>query len=151
MKCRMKAAVETVNEHYRVIIEKDFNGIIGKYVPSPDTYVVLEGPRLTTRGFDKISKGWGDFCMSPIQLLSIDWIEGPFAEETAQMAWVSGIIKLSIQISERVFENTFRASFVLIHQNGNWKIQHEHVSVVHPDPYGIGDWSKLNTPSSTAS
>ena len=48
-------------------------------------------------------------------------------------------------------ENIFRASFVLNKAGEEWKIKHEHVSVVHPDPYGVGDWSKLTTPSSTAS
>ena len=72
------AAIDTVNEHYRVIIEKDIAGILHKYVPSEDTYVILEGPRLTTKGFEKISKGWKDFCLSPIQLKTIQWTEGPF-------------------------------------------------------------------------
>lgn len=147
----MQSAIDTVNEHYRVIIEKDISGILDKYVPSEDTYVVLEGPRLTTKGFEKISKGWKDFCLSPIQLKSISWTEGPFAEESERMAWVSGIIHLSIQISDHTFENIFRASFVLNKIADGWKIKHEHVSVVHPDPYGIGDWSTLTTPSSSAS
>jgi ketosteroid isomerase-like protein len=67
------------------------------------------------------------------------------------MAWVSGIIHLSVQINDHNFENVFRASFVLTKAGDEWKIKHEHVSVVHPDPYGVGDWSKLTTPSSTAS
>ena len=147
----MPAAIDTVNEHYRVIIEKDIAGILHKYVPSEDTYVILEGPRLTTKGFEKISKGWKDFCLSPIQLKTIQWTEGPFAEASDSMAWVSGIIHLSVQINDHIFENVFRASFVLTKAGDEWKIKHEHVSVVHPDPYGIGDWSKLTTPSSTAS
>jgi len=147
----MHSAIDTVNEHYRVIIEKNISGILDKYVPSEDTYVVLEGPRLTTRGFEKISKGWKDFCLSPIQLKTIEWTEGPFAEESDKMAWVSGIIQLTIEISDQTFENIFRASFVLNKIDNQWKIKHEHVSVVHPDPYGIGDWSALNTPSSATS
>jgi ketosteroid isomerase-like protein len=147
----MQSAIAIVNEHYQVIIEKDLKGILAKYVADEDTYVVLEGPRLTSKGYTKISKGWGDFCMSPIQLISIDWTEGPFAEETAEMAWVSGIIRLQVQISDRTFDNIFRASFVLVRKEHQWQIHHEHVSVVHPDPYGIGDWLKQTTPSPEAS
>ena len=141
-------AVKTINEHYQVIIKKDIDGICSKYVLSEETYVVLEGPRLTTIGFEKIKKGWTDFCNSSLQLVSIVWVEGPFAEEQETMAWVAGIIKLKIKVIDentnhgKEFENTFRTSFVLVKHEGVLKIKHEHVSVVHPDPYGIGDWLK---------
>jgi SnoaL-like domain len=145
-------ALQVINEHYQVIINKNIDGICSKYVPSEETYVILEGPRLTTIGFEKIKKGWTDFCNSSLQLLSIEWIEGPFTEESELMAWVAGIIKLKVKIkktdgedtnqTDKEFENTFRSSFVLIKHNGVFKIKHEHVSVVHKDPYGIGDWLK---------
>jgi SnoaL-like domain len=133
-------AIQIINEHYQVIINKDIDGICSKYVPSESTYVILEGPRLTTISFEKIKKGWADFCNSSLQLMSIEWKEGPFAEEHETMAWVAGIIKLRIKVNEREFENIFRTSFVLTKYDGVFKIKHEHVSVVHPDPYGIGDW-----------
>jgi len=135
-------AIQQINDHYQVIIDKNLDGICCKYVVSEDTYVILEGPRLTTIGFEKIKKGWTDFCASSLQLNSIEWIEGPFVEESTDMAWVAGIIKLSIKVKDRSFENIFRSSFVLVKIEGIWKIKHEHVSVVHPDPYGIGDWLK---------
>jgi ketosteroid isomerase-like protein len=145
----MNTAIQTINEHYQVIINKDIDGICSKYVPAKDTYVILEGPRLTTIGFEKIKKGWTDFCNSSLQLLSIEWTEGPFAEEHETMAWVAGIIKLKIKVvnedpnqGSKEFENTFRTSFVLIKHDGVFKIKQEHVSVIHPDPYGIGDWLK---------
>lgn len=135
-------AIQQINEHYQVIIDKNLEAICSKYVVSEDTYVILEGPRLTTVGFEKIKKGWTDFCASSLELNSIEWMEGPFTEEVSGMAWVAGIIKLSIKVKDRSFENIFRSSFVLIKDEGIWKIKHEHVSVVHPDPYGIGDWLK---------
>ncbi len=136
----MSTPLDTVNEHYALIIQKNLAGICDKYMPSEETYVILEGPRLTTIGFEKIKKGWTDFCASSLQLISIDWIEGPLAEEVHSMAWVAGIIRLRVQVKEKAFENIFRSSFVLLKQNDTWKIKHEHVSLVHPDPYGIGDW-----------
>jgi ketosteroid isomerase-like protein len=136
----MNTALQTINEHYQVIIKKDIDGICSKYFPSEETYVILEGPRLTTIGYEKIKKGWTDFCNAALQLLSIEWSEGPFADETEEMAWVAGIIKLKIKVKDKEFENIFRSSFVLIKHDGIFKIKHEHVSVVHPDPYGIGDW-----------
>jgi ketosteroid isomerase-like protein len=138
----MQAAVQTINEHYQVIINKDIDGICSKYYPSEETYVILEGPRLTTIGFEKIKKGWTDFCASPLQLLSIQWMEGPFTEEQGSMAFAAGIIKLSIALNGKEFDNTFRSTFVLVQHENTWKIKHEHVSIAHPDPYGIGDWLK---------
>jgi ketosteroid isomerase-like protein len=135
-------ALQVINEHYQVIINKNIDGICSKYVPSEETYVILEGPRLTTIGFEKIKKGWTDFCGSSLKLISIVWVEGPFAEETAEMAWVAGIIKLKVSVNDTEFENIFRSSFVLVKHNGEWKIKHEHVSIAHTDPYGIGDWLK---------
>jgi ketosteroid isomerase-like protein len=138
----MHTAIQTINEHYQVIINKDIEGICSKYYPSEETYVILEGPRLTTTGYEKIKKGWTDFCASSLQLISISWVEGPFAEETSNMAFVAGIITLKVATNEKTFENTFRSTFVLVPHEGEWKIKHEHVSIAHPDPYGIGDWLK---------
>jgi ketosteroid isomerase-like protein len=135
-------ALETINSHYQVIINKDVEGICSKYFPSEETYVILEGPRLTTIGFEKIKKGWTDFCASNLKLISINWSEGPFVEEAATMAWVAGIISLKVAVNDTEFENIFRSTFVLIKQEDDWKIKHEHVSLVHADPYGIGDWLK---------
>lgn len=136
----MNEVITLINEHYKAIIQKDIGNICNKYVPDATTYVVLEGPRLTTTGFDKIQKGWTDFCNSSLSLLSIEWIEGPFTDQHETMSWVAGIIRLKIKVQEKEFENIFRSSFVLVKHEGNFKIKHEHVSIVHPDPYGIGDW-----------
>ena len=135
-------ALETVNEHYRCIIAKDVEGICDKYAPSAETYVILEGPRLTTMGHERISRGWRDFCDSSLKLQAIEWTEGPFHEQHDTMAWVGGIIRLQVDVKGVEFENVFRASFVLLNTPDGWRIKHEHVSVAHPDPYGIGDWLK---------
>ncbi len=139
-----KSVLETIAGHYQAIVDKDLPSIVDKYYPSEETYVILEGPRLTTVGFEKIKKGWTDFCQSAIHLLSIEWLEGPFHQQTTSMAWVAGIIRLRVSVREHTFENVFRATFVLVPdpQTGQWCIQHEHVSGVLADPYGIGDWLK---------
>lgn len=140
----MQNALETVAKHYQAIVNKDLPGILDKYFPSEETYVILEGPRLTTIGFEKIKKGWADFCQSAIALRSIEWLEGPFHQQTETMAWVAGIIRLHVTVLEQSFDNIFRATFVLVPDatTGQWRIRHEHVSGALPDPYGIGDWLK---------
>jgi ketosteroid isomerase-like protein len=139
----MNTPLTTINQFYQSIIDKNWDGICHTYVPSEETYVVLEGPRYTTLGFSKISKGWKDFCDSDISLQKIEWIEGPFEESAETMAWVGGQIILTVEIKEKVFSVQFRATFVLRkNQSNEWQIRHEHVSGPLADPYGIGDWLK---------
>lgn len=134
--------IETINTFYQYIIDKDADAISKSYYPSEELYVILEGPRLSNRGIENISKGWYDFCQTDLALTSIDWQEGPFLEESADMAWLGGVVKLAIEVKERAFEQIFRATFVFCRHEGKWKIKHEHVSAALEDPYGIGDWLK---------
>ena len=67
--------VETINHFYQSIIDKNVEAIRASYVLSEETYVILEGPRYTTLGYEKIAKGWGDFCDSPLTLNKIEWVE----------------------------------------------------------------------------
>lgn len=137
------SAADIVNDHYHQIIQKNVAGIVKRYKPDTQTYVILEGPRVSTTGYDKIEKGWIDFCASAMELKTIEWTEGPFTNESETMAWVAGMIRLIVQVREGVVkENIFRTSFILekSETSGAWCIVHEHVSLTHPDPYGIGDW-----------
>ena len=134
--------VEAINLSYKNIMEKDADAICDGYFNSDELYVILEGPRLSNRGHANISKGWRDFCLSGITMKSIEWTEGPYCEEQDGMAWVGGIIKLTVAVADKIITKIFRATFVLTRQNGHWKIKHEHVSAAQEDPYGIGDWLK---------
>ncbi|TAF79149.1 MAG: hypothetical protein EAZ50_12140 [Runella slithyformis] len=137
------APLQAINAFYQSIIDKNVADICGNYVPSEQTYVVLEGPRYTTLGYTKIAKGWADFCGSALLLKKIEWIEGPFEETTTDMAWVAGQIAMTVEVSQKEFSVQFRATFVLRKNDaGAWQIKHEHVSAPLPDPYGIGDWLK---------
>jgi ketosteroid isomerase-like protein len=134
---------QTINAFYQAIIAKDVATICASYIPSEQTYVVLEGPRYTTLGYTKIAKGWTDFCDSSLTLNQIEWTEGPFEESNADMAWLAGQIVLTVEVKQKQFSVQFRATFVLRkNENNNWQIKHEHVSGPLTDPYGIGDWLK---------
>ncbi len=139
--------VETINAFYAAITAKNAPLIGTFYVQDEDTYVILEGPRLATKGFSKIQKGWYDFCDSALALAGIDWLEGPFVEASTDMAWIGGIVRLRVSLKGKNgpahrFEQTFRATFVLRQHEGAWRIRHEHVSGALADPYGMGDWLK---------
>jgi ketosteroid isomerase-like protein len=135
--------IETINHFYQAIIDKRVEDIRLSYVESEETYVILEGPRYTTLGFEKIAKGWGDFCDSPLTLNKIEWVEGPFEETSADMSWVGGMIVLTVEVKGKEFSVQFRSTFVLRKNEAyQWQIKHEHVSAPLQDPYGIGDWLK---------
>ncbi len=134
--------IKSIEIFYDNIINKNVEGIRNAYVVSENTYVILEGPRFTTRGYENIAKGWGDFCSSPIDLIGITWLEGPFEEMNEGMAFLAGIIELAVALKGKLSIVKFRASFVLLKVGETWLIKHEHVSAPMQDPYGIGDWLK---------
>ncbi len=131
-----------VEKFWDSVKKKDMSGIEEAYVPSEQTYVILEGPRYSTLGVAKIFKGWKDFSDSPIGLLSMDWVEGPYEEIEGNMGWVGGITDIAISVNGKKFTTRFRCTFVMALVDGDWKIKHEHVSAPLEDPYGIGDWLK---------
>ena len=124
------------------VMANDIQGIQDAYIDSADTYVVLEGPRYTTRSFTEIISSWKDFTSSPIQLTNTTWVEGPFEEIVGDMGWIAGIADISIKVETKEFTTRFRCSFVMLRTEDDWKIKYEHVSAPLEDPYGIGDWKK---------
>ncbi len=133
---------DRITKFFNAIIAEDIEEIKNGYVQDERTYVVLEGPRYSTKGYAMIAKGWGDFTTSPIAMTKIVWTEGPFEEIVGDMGWISGITELYLNVNGKEVFNTFRSSFVFKREDNDWKIRHEHVSAPHPDPYGVGDWLK---------
>ncbi|MBK8056127.1 MAG: nuclear transport factor 2 family protein [Saprospiraceae bacterium] len=141
----MHSVKEFIDKFYQAIIDKEVAEIINSYHVGDDTYVILEGPRLSTKGYENIAPGWRDFCNSAIVLKSIEWLEGPFTFEQSDSATLAGVIRLIGNIGkDKTFDNTFRASFLLLKDQESYKIIHEHVSGALADPYGIGDWKNQN-------
>jgi hypothetical protein len=142
----MSSAAEFIDHFYQAIIRKELETIRASYWPEPETYVILEGPRLATQGYTKIAEGWGDFCQSAITLQGIEWLEGPFEYPFADSITLAGVIRLWGSIPGMLdFDNTFRTTFLLKKTETGFNILHEHVSGAMSDPYGIGDWKKKNT------
>lgn len=133
---------DRITKFFNAIIKEDIEEIKNGYIQDERTYVVLEGPRLATKGYKMIAEGWSDFTTSPIAMTKIVWTDGPFEEIVGDMGWISGITELYLNVGGKEVFNTFRSSFVMKKENGDWKIRHEHVSAPHPDPYGVGDWKK---------
>ncbi len=138
----MNDPVAFINGFYQSIMERNARDICACYKISDETYVILEGPRLATRGFDLIKEGWESFCLSDIRLEAIDWNDGPFVWNYPGCTILAGIITLQVRIGKRSFNNIFRASFTLEENKERFCIVHEHVSGALSDPYGIGDWKR---------
>ena len=59
------------------------------------------------------------------------------------MAWVEGMIGLTVEVKGKGFTFQFRLTFILRKNVINiWQIKHEHVSAPLESPYGISDWLK---------
>lgn len=141
----MTTALEQINSFFNAILTKEVVQISQTYIPKEDTYVFVEGPRYSTIGQTNIAKGWYDFCDSALKLEKIEWVEGPFTEEYEQVAWVAGIVTLTVAVKDAIIQRKFRATFILQkNEVDSWQIRHEHVSAPLEDPYGIGDWLKKN-------
>ncbi|HMQ09006.1 MAG TPA: hypothetical protein PKC30_17025 [Saprospiraceae bacterium] len=138
----MQDAVDFIHGFYESIKKRDAHAISAHYKNSEQTYVILEGPRLATQGYDNIRDGWIAFCISDIRLLSIQWNDGPHVFNFAGSSTLAGVIELQVSIGSKSFTNIFRASFTLEKSKSKYYIVHEHVSGALSDPYGIGDWKK---------
>ncbi len=132
--------------HFQSIIEKRVADIINHYTNAESLYVFVEGPRWSTMGFERVAAGWRAFNDAPLAVTSVEWIEGPFFQVTAPLAWIAGITELKVQVGDELKAVRFRGTFVMQPESdGNWRIVHEHFSQPAADPYGIGDWLKPNS------
>jgi ketosteroid isomerase-like protein len=139
----MQEARNFIDAFFLAVREKRLDDICMAYQQSPQTYVILEGPRLATLGYEKIAEGWGDFCRSAIQLEGIEWLEEPFFFNFSDSITLAGVLRLYGQVAGGpAFDQTFRATFLLHKSDYGLKIVHEHVSGALSDPYGIGDWKR---------
>lgn len=134
---------ETLTQKFfRAVIEKRADDIIDHYVPSAGLYVHVEGPRWSTTGFDKVATGWRAFTNAPLSVEQIEWVEGPHSEANEDMAWVGGIVEMTVRVGENTNKIRLRGTYVVRRspEDGHWRIMHEHFSQPATDPYGIGDW-----------
>ena len=113
------AAIKTIDHFYQAIKDKRVEDICKGYVPSCDTYEILEGPRYTSLRFEKISKGWWDFWNSPLTLNKIEWVEGPFGEVSSDKARVGGMVVLNVELKGKEFTVQFLSTFSLLKNQEN--------------------------------
>ena len=137
----MGAILETTQHHFQKIVEKDLEGILATYAQSEDTLVFVEGPREVTIGYEAIARGWAGFTQAPMTLDSCHWAEIYQETIVGDCGWLVGIADLRVTINGIAKALRLRGSFILrLHAKHGWQICHEHFSLPHADPYGIGDW-----------
>lgn len=139
------AAVEGL---WAAIIRRDADAIVDNYAGEESLHVFVEGPRWQTIGHDAVSRGWRDFCTSPLRVTAIDVTDGPrvFGESgparLGAQATVSAMTRLTYGVvgDDETRQVTFRLTWVLGREADRWRIVHEHASQPVADPYGTGDW-----------
>lgn len=135
-----------IAHHFQSVVDKRVEAIVDRYWPDEHTYVFVEGPRWSTRGYERVASGWRAFVGAPLAVTSCTWVEGPSAEVVGAMGWIAGIVELGVVAGGRDIRVRFRGSFVLrLAGDGVWRIVHEHFSQPAADPYGIGDWVKATS------
>ncbi len=127
--------------HFEAVMARDLPAILDRYAPGDDTYVFVEGPRWSTRGFERIAVGWRAFTEARLTVRSCTWVEGPLSQIVGDLGWLGGIVELVVDIGGRERHVRLRGTFVMRRSaDGAWRIVHEHFSQPAADPYGIGDW-----------
>jgi ketosteroid isomerase-like protein len=114
--------------------------IVDSYLPSPSTYVFVEGPRWSTLGAEAVAQGWRAWADAGIRITRTHWVEGPFEQASADLAWVAGILEVAVEAGGDARTMRLRGSYVLARSDQRWRIVHEHFSQPVADPYGTGDW-----------
>jgi ketosteroid isomerase-like protein len=134
-------AIDWANRFIESILQERIPDIIAGYDPSDETYVFLEGPRWSTKTGERVAYGWAAFVDSPIKMVGKNWVEGPFAQVSGDLAWVAGILDMSVTAAGQSLVIRFRGTYVLRQLHPDvWGIVHEHFSQPTSDPYGVGDW-----------
>jgi len=123
----------------------NIDAVIDRYAHDDDLYVHLEGPRWTNRGFENVARGWRAFFESPLRMQRIEWIEGPIAQQSGALGYITGVVHIHYRVHEREGTLKLRGTFVMRHDaDGRWRVLHEHFSQPLDDPYGFGDWLKAD-------
>lgn len=137
----MNEIVAIIERHFQAVIEKRIDEIINLYAPSEQTYVFVEGPRWATLGYENIAMGWRAFVDAPLSVVACRYVEAPRSQISGNMAWIGGIVEMTVKVREEVKFVRLRGTFVLQREaDDEWRVVHEHFSQPATDPYGIGDW-----------
>lgn len=142
--------VQALTAFFDAIVSGRLEEVTAMYRPGLTTYVFVEGPRWSTRGYEQVAAGWRAYLNSPIRITHWQWSEGPLSEVWSDSAFIAGLLDLHACIGETSRTVRLRATFVLHRDPANqWRIVHEHVSQPMVDPYGIGDWLEIPNDASS--
>jgi ketosteroid isomerase-like protein len=131
-----------ISQFFQAVVEKRIDKLRTLYAESVSTYLFAEGPRWSIIGIDRIATAWRVFLNGPLAIRSCDWVEGPYSQTSNDMAWLAGILELSVQTRSQLRSVRLRGSFVLRRdEHGDWQIVHHHLSQPAHNPYGMLDAS----------
>jgi uncharacterized protein (TIGR02246 family) len=126
---------------FQGVIDKNIEVIADTYADDAQLFVFLEGPRTKTIGWENVRTGWEHYLSSKISPQHIAWGDDLQIRDYGNVGWVAVSNKVTVVIGgEPPTTLELRSTWFLEKRDGQWRIVHEHVSLPHPDPYGIGDW-----------
>jgi len=126
---------------FQGVIDKKIEVIADIYAHDEQLFVFLEGPRAKTIGWEKVQTGWENYLSSKISVQSITWGDDLRIRDYGNVGWVAASNKVTVTVGDEPPKTLeMRSTWLLEKRDGRWRIIHEHVSLPHPDPYGIGDW-----------
>jgi uncharacterized protein (TIGR02246 family) len=126
---------------FQAVIDKNIEVISSTYAHDARLFVFLEGPRAKTIGWEKVRTGWESYLSSKISVQSITWGDDLQIRDYGNAGWVAASNKVTVAIGDESPKTLeMRSTWLLEKRDGQWRIVHEHVSLPHADPYGIGDW-----------
>jgi ketosteroid isomerase-like protein len=148
------APLGAIEAMLNAVIERRLEEVLDSFSAGEDAYVFVEGPRWSTRGGDRIAKGWRAYFDAPIRIDSYAWVEGPFVLGEEPLALVAGILDYAVRGNGSAGMLRMRMSWLLRAEGRKtlalshsdephvtrWRIVHEHGSQPLADPYGAGDW-----------
>lgn len=128
---------------FQGLVDKDIQRIDDSYLHAERLFVFLEGPRSKTIGWTDVRSGWEKYLASRISVVELRLGDDAQIHDGGDTGWVAASLRAVIAIDGAPPKTLdFRGTWLLEKNDGRWRIVHEHVSLPHPDPYGVGDWAK---------
>jgi ketosteroid isomerase-like protein len=133
--------IEACRRLFRAIADFDVPAIQDRYLQEDRLFIILEGPRSTSQGFDleRNRRGWSAL-LGQVTFFYFEFTDDLHAGRENDLAWVAGTLRYAYAPYGAAQPETFaesRGTWILERHAGDWKIVSEHVSFPLADPYPL--------------
>jgi len=133
--------IEACRRLFRAIADFDVPAIQERYLQEDRLFIILEGPRSTSEGFDeeRNRKGWSAL-LEQVRFFFFEFTDDMRAGRENDLAWVAGTLRYGYGPPGAARPATHaqsRGTWILERHGGDWRVVSEHVSFPLPDPYPL--------------